>query len=127
MIPVKVAPSNPGGDTNPASSPAIRGDLGAVRLLLSTEQALDIGVRLQEALVGGWSADFKKWVAWGLPATWEPVEAHFEFNDETVTIKSGTRGGRVALELKSPKSLIAMTLDPAVAFKFWRVLCQTSG
>lgn len=79
------------------------------------------------------SADFKKWVAWGLPEpygrppTWDAVEGHFEFNDDAVTITSATCGGRVVLELESPKSLIVLTLDPAVAFKLWRVLCPTSG
>lgn len=115
------------------SALAIRGDLGAVRLLLSTDRALDIGVRLQEALVGGWSAEFKTWVRWGLPEPqrqppkWEPLEAHFESNEEAVTIKSGTRDRRVALEIESAKTLIAMTMEPAVAFKVWRALCPTSG
>ena len=115
------------------SSLAIRGDLGAVRLLVSTERALDIGIRLQEALVAGWSADFKKWVAWGLPEhhrqppTWEPLEAHFESNEEAVTIKSGRRRRRMVLELESARFWIAITLDPAVAFELWRALCPTSG
>jgi hypothetical protein len=115
------------------SSVSIRGDLGAVHLFLSAERAIDIAVRLKEALLAGWTADFKKWMQWGLPEpcrqppTWEPLEARFETNEQTVMIKSGARDRRVALELESAKTFIAMTLDPPVAFSIWRALCPSSG
>lgn len=115
------------------SSVYIRGDQGAARLFLSSERALEIGLRLKEALVANWMADFKKWVEWGLPEAYskpprlDPFEAHFDSNEEGVTIKSGTRDRRVELEIESGKTLVVLTMDPAVTFKVWRALCPTSA